>query len=89
MRVDEQHDSIGEYAGQLRETRIALFGGEIGGHSAAGKRLEPQQQPHRIVGDVEIEAPVGSERQSHLGSFGFMRDGCWREQHDQHEQPSS
>ena len=42
--------------------------------SAAGKRLEPEQQPHRIVGDVEHERAVGREGERDPCSLGFVRE---------------
>ncbi len=62
--VDEQDDAIGEDRRQLRETRVALGGRDVRRDTAAGKRLESQQQPGGIVGDIEREGSVGLQRRA-------------------------
>ena len=59
VAVHEQDEAIDERGRELGEPAIACVGGHSGGHRAAGERLEPQQQPVGIVGDVEHERPVG------------------------------
>jgi hypothetical protein len=74
MRIDEQHNAIGEHGRELREARVAVFGRDVRRHGAAGKRLEPQQQPHRIVGDLEDETAVGREGERDLRPLRLVSD---------------
>lgn len=83
MSVNEQDNPIGKHRRQLREACVALRGGDVRGHAAAGERLEAQQQPHRIVRDVEYEGTVWGKVESDLGPFRFMADG--RSRHREYE----
>ncbi len=66
--VDEQHDAVDHVRrqrGQARVTRRRVGG--VGG-GPAGKRLHPQQQPRRVVGETQDEGAVGGD--------GKMRGGA-------------
>ena len=76
MTVDEQHDAIDEDRRRAaRGARRAAAALMFGGTRAAGERLEPQQQPHRIVGDVEHERAVGAK----VCSVTLRPLGSWRD----------
>jgi len=72
MRVDEQHDPIGEHLRQLREARITIGGGHVGRRMTARKRLEPEQEPHWIVRDIEDKRSIRRKGQDDAGFFGFV-----------------
>jgi hypothetical protein len=67
----------------LREALVALFGRDVRRHGAAGERLEPQQQPIGIVGDVEHEVAVGGQRQGDSCPLRFVREWRRRQHHRQ------
>ena len=58
MCINKKDDPVRKDARELRETRIAIGGGHVGRRIAARKRLEPEQQPHRIVRDIEDKRSI-------------------------------
>ncbi len=80
--VDENHHPIGKDRSERRESCVAL-GRRQSSDDARRRRLqigkvddkglEPQQQPFRIVGDLEHERSVARERQRHFGPLQIVR----------------
>jgi hypothetical protein len=87
--VDEQHDAVREHRRELREAGIALGRCELLRHPAARERLEPEQQPHRIVRDLEHEPAVGRQRQHDARPLRFVGEWGSREREDQQRERHS
>jgi hypothetical protein len=61
VAIDEEHRAIREDGRQLREAPVAFRGSRMRGNGASGERLETQEQPRRIVLDLDDERAIRRE----------------------------
>ena len=86
MTIDEQDDTVDEHLTELAKPGIASRHGLTFRYLATGKRFETQQQPRRIVGDVEYERAIVLERQGHACALEIVGERRFTAAGQQHEQ---